>query len=339
MDKNQNITELLELANHYPSPHNGQPIRLKIQDNDNITMFFDRDRGLQSTEVSFIFSFVSMGVFVEHLKSCARALGHEAHITLELPKAEDLHGTGVVSFGTCQIVWNMGDRDEALLQTIRKRHTSRKKYTEKIDEKTATDITAIARDGTMQLAELSKEESDTAIWLNQRAVFDDMFDEPVRRELDHWLRYSQTEKQAKRDGLAYDCMELNGKVMKFIVNHPKILRTPGISWLLEKYYLRTMADASTVFYMLAPFETEEQSYKVGEVILKIWLALTARDYYLHPFGTIMSNQAAHRDFIELAKIQNESRDKSYLVFIFRAGKSEQPVPSLRIDYTKHLMME
>lgn len=335
----QKIDELLKLSNHYPSPHNGQPIRLKQIDGDTFEIYFEKSRGLQATDISYIFSFVTMGVFIEHLALCARALGHGFSYKLELPKENDLRGEGVVLFGRCRLLWDAVEPNARLHETLLFRQTSRKKYYEAPSNDLAGNIIKIAADNHTQLVELSPVQTKQAIWLNQRAVFDDMFDEPVRRELNHWLRYSQVEKQAKKDGLSYDCMELNGSLMKYIVNHPGILRAPGIAKLIRQYYLRTMADASRVFYMLAPFGSEQAAFDAGIAIMKIWKEVAAAGDYLHPFGTIMSNHDAHCDFLRLANVADESREHSYLVFIFRCGKSKKPAPSLRLPYDQHLIME
>lgn len=335
----QNISELLQLANLYPSPHNGQPIRIKRINDSSFDLYFEKSRGLQAADISFIFSFVSMGVFVEHLTLCAQALGHGFKYELNLPKEEALRGKGAVKFAGCRLIWNKWQPDLSLQKTLRFRQTSRKKYFEGVSQEISDQIIQTAGGMHMDLVKLDKNQTKQAIWLNQRAVFDDMFDEPVRKELDHWLRYSQKQKQQLKDGLSYDCMELNGKMMKFIVDHPKALRLPGVSKFIKQYYLRTMTDASDVFYMLAPFKSELDSFNVGLAVMKIWKLIAENGYYLHPFGTIMSNHAAHKDFLTLANVQNESREHSYLVFIFRGGKSKKPVPSLRIPVSEHLIME
>jgi len=333
------LHDFLELLNQYPSPHNGQPIRLKQTTDSTFEVYFQKERGLQATDISFIFSFVSMGVFVEYAAQCAQALGHSLEYVLSLPAESELRGTGEAKFAELTIQWRAKAADDFLAAALRFRQTSRKKYYEGLTDELSMATVRTAEESGMKLSKLSKEQAAQAIWLNQRAVFDDMFDHAVQQELDHWLRYSKEEKEAKRDGLAYDCMELNGRLMKFIVHHPHILRTPGLSGMIKRYYLRTMADASDVFYMLAPFATEKQSFDVGTVITQVWVDLSRQGYYLHPFGTIMSNHAAHQDFLELAGVANESRESNYLVFIFRAGKSEVPVKSLRLPYEKHLMME
>lgn len=338
-DSKQKLEKFLQLVNNYPSPHNGQPIRLKLVDDNKIELYFEKSRGLQASEVSFIFSFVSMGIFVEYLKSCAKALGHRAQVQVSLPKENELKGEGIVTFGSVRLDLNAVQSDGDLRKALAFRQTSRKKYTRGLDELVSKDIIEIARRHKMQLTQLNPEQTKGTIWLNQRAVFDDLFDDAVRDELKHWLRFSKKEKLQKMDGLSYDCMELNGSLLRFIVEHRRLLRAPVVSSLLKHYYLSTMNDKSSAYYMLAPFQTETESFSVGEVIMKIWLRISQDKKYIHPFGTIMSNQAAHKDFLDLAGIRYESRDRSYLVFIFRAGASSAPVRSLRLLPDKHLIME
>jgi hypothetical protein len=329
--------QFLELLNTYPSPHNGQPIRLREVSPGEYTLHFQKERGLQATDISLIFSFVSMGVFIGFAEACGQALGHTVDTKLALPSNTELKGSGLIKFADMSVKWNSLEPNNSVRDSLKFRQTSRKKYYEGLNNELTSSLGEIASQESMRLKQLSRDKAHQAIWLNQRAVFDDMFDPAVNRELNNWLRYSKKEKETKRDGLAYDCMEINGSLMKFIVSHPGILKTPLISKLLKSYYLRTMSDESDVYYMMSPFDNELQAFQVGKVVADIWLAISNEGYYLHPFGTIMSNHDAHRDFIRLAGEDNESRD-DYLVFIFRAGKSESPVRSLRLDYNHHLLI-
>src|SRR5665213_3522568 len=320
----QNILDLFELANHYPSPHNGQPIELIQQGPRNFDVCFQKGRGLQATEVSFLFSYVAMGVFIYHLSLCAKALGCDFSYKLNLPAVADLKGEGSIKFASCTIKFDATEADDVLRKTLLFRQTSRKKYSDGLDEALSRHTIEIAAKKHMQLVKKDRAGTHQAIWLNQRAVFDDMFDDKVRKELNHWLRYSKADKETKKDGLAYDCMELNGRAMKFIVKHYKILHMPGVSSVLKKYYLRTMSDNSDAYYLLTPFSTEQEAFDVGVAVMQIWEAIAAEGYYLHPFGTIMSNAAAHDDFLKLVGIEHEDVHENFLVFIYRAGKSEKP---------------
>ena len=333
----QVIQDLFELANHYPSPHNGQPIEARQTSDHTFDLCFQKERGLQAAEVSFLFSYVTMGVFTYHLTLCARALGHRLEYELDLPQLASLKGEGAVRFATCTLQFGVSEPDTKLHQTLLFRQTSRKKYSEGLNDGLSQRTIDTATSMGMQLVKMNRNDTHQAIWLNQRAVFDDMFDDAVRHELNHWLRFDKAEKEAKRDGLSYDCMELNGGLLKFIVHNYKILRWPGVGGMLKKYYLRTMSDNSDAFYLLTPFSTEREGFDVGVAVMRIWEAIAVEGYYLHPFGTIMSNVAAHDDFLKLAHLETRGCHKNYLVFIYRAGKSEKPNESLRIPVKEHLL--
>lgn len=331
--------DFFELLNRYPSPHNGQPIELKQTSATGFDLYFDTRRGLQAAEISYLFSFVTMGLFVTYMEMCAEAFGYTCDYHAELPKLTDMKTGGLLHFATCTLEKSKLPSNEALLRTLRFRQTSRKKYSEGLNEALSSRTIQLAAKEHMKLVKMNRSDTHQAIWLNQRAVFDDMFDDAVREELNHWLRYSEVEKETKMDGLAYDCMELNGSVMKFIVKHYKLLRMPGVSTLLKKYYLRTMSDNSDAYYMQTPFSNEKEAFAVGKAVMKIWAEIAAEGYYLHPFGTIMSNQAAHEDFLKLAHIKHEDIHENFLVFIYRAGKSEPPHISKRLPIKRHLLKE
>lgn len=320
--------EFLELVRTYPSPHNGQPMVMKA-DEAGYRVYFQTDRGLTATPISYLFSFVTVGVFFRHIELCAEALGHVAHLTLALPVVDDMAKRAAELYcGTIVMEWYTKPANDTLLRALQFRQTSRKKYHTGLSLEELSSLERLV--GPMQsLRFLDARAVHEAVWLNQRAVFDDMFDPAVRDELSHWLRFSHEEKITKRDGLSYDCMELNGAALRFIVRHPGILRWPVVAPVLRQYYLRTMQDNSSVGYLVSAFEHEGEAYEIGRTVMDIWIELSKQGKYLHPFGTVVSNEQAHKDFAHLAGEHDESR-ASYIVFIFRAGVSDEPVRSARL---------
>lgn len=324
----QEEDQFLELVRTYPSPHNGQPMVMKKTENG-YGIYFQTDRGLTATPISYLFSFVTVGVFFRHVELCAKALGHSLTLQLALPPVERMGEKATELYcGEVSIAWNTSPADETLALALHFRQTSRKKYQAGLTTEECHMLEGLTPSD-QRLHFLDREAVHEAVWLNQRAVFDDMFDPAVRDELAHWLRFSHDEKVTKRDGLSYDCMELDGRALRFIVKHPAILRWPIVAPLLKAYYLRTMRDNSSVGYLLSPFMHENEAYEIGRTVMDIWIELSKRGKYLHPFGTIVSNDQAHEDFTRLVGLNDESR-YNYVVFIFRAGVSEVPVRSERL---------
>lgn len=339
--KNTHSSEqkFLELLNTYPSPHNGQPMFLRPMPGNQNTyqVFFDVTRGLTATPISYLFSFVTVGVFFRHSELCAAALGHGIHIDLTLPSVDGMAGSDPLLCGEIMLNYDTTTPDSAVHEALLRRQTSRKKYTGGLSQEEQGVITDFAKDVGLQLRFLDDQKAHDVIWLNQRAVFDDMFNPAVREELQHWLRFSKTEKETKRDGLSYDCMELSGGALKFFARNYRLLHLPVMSNIIKSYYLRTMRDTSSVGYVLAPFSTEQDAYTIGQLIATSWEYISERDKYLHPFGTIVANDTAHADFVRLVGANETSVVEQYVVFIFRAGSSEKPVQSLRLPVDGHLV--
>lgn len=327
---NEKQARFFQLVSMYPSPHNGQPMVLKKINETTYDLYFQTARGLTATPISYLFSFTTIGVFVEYIEACGRALGHVVTVNVKLPTVEAMaQSDSDLLCGRMTIAWSATAADERLVAAIEFRQTSRKKYSRGLLPQEKTQLATLMSEG-QRLIFLTNREATQTIWLNQRAVFDDMFDNEVRSELAHWLRTSHKEKIAKKDGLSYDCMELSGTMLRLVLQHYKVLHWPIIAPLLKRYYMRTMKDSSTVGYLLSTFETEHQSFEIGKTITRMWLELSRHHKYLHPFGTIVSNNQAHNDFVQLVGLEDESRDKDYVVFIFRAGTSEVPVRSERL---------
>ena len=52
---------------HYPSPHNSQPIKIKILNNLEAELYYDLDLGLPAESYGIPFAHVCAGVFLESL--------------------------------------------------------------------------------------------------------------------------------------------------------------------------------------------------------------------------------------------------------------------------------
>jgi hypothetical protein len=153
--ENTKLKELLEFANHYPSPHNGQPIELKMAGKEKLDAYFMKERGLQAAEVSFLFSYVTMGVFLYHLSMCAKGLGHKVNYSLHLPPVETLRGSGTEKFASIHIEYSKNPPNKELLKVIKFRQTSRKKYSEGVNDALSQTMIDIASRAKLELVKMN----------------------------------------------------------------------------------------------------------------------------------------------------------------------------------------
>jgi hypothetical protein len=73
--------ELAEYARWAPSPHNTQPSRLRIVDDERAEVLFVPERGLPVGDPLGKFTQLTFGIFVEALRIAAHARGHELEVT------------------------------------------------------------------------------------------------------------------------------------------------------------------------------------------------------------------------------------------------------------------
>jgi len=60
--------------------------------------------------------------------------------------------------------------------------------------------------------------------------------------------------------------------------------------------------------------------------MRIWLELTEAGVYLHPFGSVITNERAHREFCELV---GEAERAGMAWMLFRLGYSREPPRAYR----------
>ncbi|WP_284327224.1 hypothetical protein [Demequina litorisediminis] len=77
---------LLDEARLYPSPHNSQPVRVRVTGERSAEVFYDLDRGLPAENFGIPFGHVCAGVFLEGLQTVAA--GHGWAVTTDLHLTE-----------------------------------------------------------------------------------------------------------------------------------------------------------------------------------------------------------------------------------------------------------
>lgn len=310
-----------------PSPHNIQPWRLRVVSATEAELYYDHRRLLPVTDPTGAFTIMGLAIFVEYLAIALRQRGHDLHA--EFPaKALDFSATRPVLFATMALTSAKGepafDR-----QLILERKTSRLPYDGRVvDAASMQALRAIAAAEGHRL-EWSSDRSfvEWTIDLNRFTLFGDLNDAPTRTELRRWIRPTDEEAAAKNDGLWSHCLQFPGWLLKaFFDDHKKW----GHGWrarLTGRMLVDGMRGTRTVAWWSGPFETPADWIGTGRVLGRSWLELTRRGFQLHPFGSIVTNAAAHARWT--AKVRSREGD-SRLWLVARLGRSEAPPRSHRV---------
>jgi hypothetical protein len=320
--------EILRYARRYPSPHNSQPIKLRVE-GARAELFYDLDLGLPAESYGIPFGSVCAGVFIESVSIAAHALGYRVaealdHTPLDFGRCDRLHPLGTLTLEPA------GTIDDLHPRLLLERRTSRLPYDRQPVPAAAFEDARreAARRGHVMAGSSDRALVDRIIRLNQQTLFYDLENADVRAEIQSWLRFSERHARATADGLSARCLALPGPLMQLLLRNHWIWKVPVVGAVLRSVYLRSMRGVTQVIWIRGPFGDERHYTDAGRTLLRIWLVLTRHGLHLHPFGSVITNPRAHR---ELVDIVGEEESADFVWMLFRVGYSRRPPESHRRD--------
>jgi len=318
--------ELVEDARRYPSPHNSQPIKLRVLDQSTAEIFYDLDRGLPAESYGIPFGHVCAGVFLESLSVVARARGYRTvenldHAEFDFTATDRLHRLGKITLE--QVTQAPEERERALaeLANFLSRQTSRLPYDR---SPISPDVIAGATEIGLSLGHNFHTTADrptvaNLVRINQVTLFSDLQNAKVHAEILHWLRFSRREALERSDGLSAETMLMPGPVLKFAMSHRRLWTFPVIGAVIRGVYLRTMRGVRMVAWLEGPFASPADFVVGGRTFMRIWLYLSAQGVQLHPFGSVITNPDSHREFVEAVGTREVDGQMAWM--LFRLGHS------------------
>jgi len=321
--------ELLQIVRWYPSPHNSQPMRVRIIDRCRAEIAYDLDRGLPAEPYGIPFGYVCAGIFIELLAVAAHDLGFDVderlrYDDMDFAAVNRLHALGTVTLTTGRR--RMLDLDPAL---IPERCTSRLPYEPRqVDPHVLDRLRAEARRWGHRLTTTADRGLvDAIVRINQRTLFDDIANGAVRRELSSWLRYSRKEAAQRADGLSADCLHMPGALLRWFIEHHAWWSRPGLGDIARWVYLRSMRGVGQAMWITGPFATNADYIRAGRLFIRLWLLLTEHRVAMHPFGSVITNPRAHVAFCDRV---GETEADGMAWMLARIGYSAPPPRSYRL---------
>ncbi len=319
---------VLEYTQRYPSPHNSQPMKVRV-DGDTLHLFYDKRRGLPAEPYGIPFGSVCVGVFVESVCIAAHALGFRVAERLDFSPMDFDDPEPLHRAGSLTLLPSVDPPEDLDPQLLLVRRTSRLPY----DARTVpADVLAEAVDEAARHGHVLRVTGDERlvrelVAVNQRTLFYDLENPAVRREIQGYLRYSEREARAKADGLSARCLALPGPVMRVVLGSYWLWRLPVLGTVMRRVYLSSMRGVAQVAWLKGPFAGERDYVEAGRTFLRTWLVFTRHGVFLHPFGSVITNPRAHRELLELV---GEREDGDMVWLLFRLGYSAEPPRSHRL---------
>lgn len=322
-------TELLDYARWSPSPHNVQPWKLQVLSDTEARLCYDPARLLRHTDPSSCFTIIGLGMFIESLNIAAGPLGLRIEARHAPEPRLNYEATTPQLFAELRLVPGASAPAGPNRELLRQRRTSRLHYDGRpVVPLIRQELAQLAATHGHQLAFATDPGMvDFILDLNRQTLFTDLDDPATRQELAGWIRTTDEQAQTLKDGLWSRCMGFPGRLMHNFFFHSERFRSPWKRAVLGRVYRHSMHGTATVAWLQGPFASRADWLRAGTLMQQLWLEMTRHGVYLHPFGSVVTNPAAHRQLLE--KIGHRPADAP-LWLLVRLGYSTEPPRSLRL---------
>lgn len=319
--------ELVEYARWTPSPHNVQTWQLKIISDTEAELLYVPERLLPETDPTGCFTMTGFAMFIENLSIAANP--HDLKVQADYYRVP-LDSTQPQPVPLAKLTLVPTTAKESLdRELILKRRTSRLPYNNQpVAEAVLQELTHIAQSYGQKF--IFSSEPALVSWvmdLNRDTLFYDMAEAGARQEIGALLRFTPQQASLTKDGLWAYCMNFPGWLMYLFFRWEWFFEWPIIKQLAHFYYLTTMRGTRTIGWLQGPFATVDDWITSGHMLGRLWLTMTKHGVYLHPFGSIITNETAHQRLRE--KFQTEE-SQELMWLIMRLGYSAEPPRSYRL---------
>ena len=321
---------LLESAVHSPSPHNVQPWRVRILNENEADLFIDSNRTLPKEDPTGSFIILTMGMFIEGLKQLAAHRGLRLeHNEYNAPSwyAEEivrLREQTFLPFARLRLTadTNLWSKFDPAL--FLKRRTSRISLKpDAIPEAVVADLKRLAKEWNHRYEQVTDRQSiERILKKNTDSLFEDLNNRDYHDEIVTWFRFTDKAARLHRDGLDYRCMNTSRSAFWLSAKVPQLLQMPISRPLLAKVYRSQLGRVPTVGLLSGDFWAAESAFNTGSFLMQFWFATAQHNLYIHPYGNLVTNKPAADWLLKETGISD-------IWLIFKIGYSDEPPKSYR----------
>jgi hypothetical protein len=303
---------------------------VRILNGTQADLFIDSHRTLPKEDPTGSFIILTMGMFIEALRLLAAQKGfrlehseyHEpSWYALEILKSRE---HAFLQFARLQIIpdeYVQCDIDPTLFL---KRRTSRLSLEPApVPDELTERFKALALQWAQRYEQITDQLTiERILKRNTEALFEDLNNPDYHDEIVEWFRFSDKSARATRDGLDYRCMNTSRPAYWMTARLPGFLQVPIARPILARIYRSQLGNVPTVGMLAGDFWQPETAFKTGSFLMRFWLETARHDLYLHPYGNLVTNDAASHWLFEETKVPD-------IWLIFRIGYSREPPKSYR----------
>jgi hypothetical protein len=150
-------------------------------------------------------------------------------------------------------------------------------------------------------------------------------------ELQRWLRLTGRARLLANDGLTAQCLNLarpEAVALNFILSRPihNWLCKLGLHGLLAREAAAILKSTGQVLVLSQPIGNALDTLSAGRMLLRSWLLLARRGYFVHPLSEIIDHRATCRGLASMLRLDDDDR----ILSVTRVGRCLRPPRSRRL---------
>ncbi len=285
-----------------PSTHNTQPWKLEYR-KERLIIIPEFSKALQYGDPQNIGLYISLGAFIENILKAAEAFKIKTKLSIDNKKAE-------ITFGNESSTGLIYDKDQLYL--IKKRASNKFLYTGQISPEIIRKLSITnSSTSTCEVKLITdKNGRSNIIKLHLAAAGKYTNDKKFVRELASWLRLNGTNKNDGMPGFVTGNSAIQSAVGKGLIS---IFNKIPVKFLEKEQKLMQSSSAFVIFG--SKKDSPAEIIKMGMIIERFWLNVTALGIVGHPLFAIISSEE-HKN-----KLKNSVGMKTIPLFFMRLGKA------------------
>ncbi|MGE0077611.1 MAG: hypothetical protein AB7S48_07115 [Bacteroidales bacterium] len=277
------VYKILYYASLAGNSHNTQPWKVKVIKDSIIEVYADTSRHLKIVDPTYRGLFISLGAFIENINLSAGVLGYIANIDIKAQKSTDILAA--------IITLEKGKATNFNISEIEQRRTTRSAFEKR--SLTVEDIKTIISNP--ESTSYISATSDNGKYISTKtlaAYAQQSNNEDAKNELANWLRFSNSDVKANRDGLTTGGMGITGIIGFIIRNFMKPSDSKKQSFVdkgIDKAKLQAENCAGWIL-ITQPNNSPENWMNTGRLYERINIACSKLGIGFHPMNQMIEER-------------------------------------------------
>jgi nitroreductase len=204
MNISPELQDIIRMGTLAPSSHNAQMWKIKIINENEVLVLWDKNRKLESSDPQNREALISIGAFIENFVEGAKKYNYEVEV-----KAFDSFGE---DNSVAKLILNKKEFEntENIIKNIEERHSVKTLFLkEDLKSKDISEILDINKSN-VTYYDLESEKGKYLKESVYKAFEKEAIDKGVQDELAKWIRLSDKEAKEKKDGMSAEMMGMGG---------------------------------------------------------------------------------------------------------------------------------